>query len=459
MFARSPFANIHGEAEKKELHAYALEPSPLTSDTSNFIETNSLFTAVPWRGAGGRLAVFSNPVCGRVPADVPILDVTKLPVSDLSFCPHDDNVLAVGSEDGELSIVRLEVPDSGAADAVTAVRAPVSIASLPQHAKRASVMWHPFVSQLLVSSSLAGEVRISDVEKGSTSLSHHLGESVYSATLAPTGSLLGVTTRDRMLCILDPRANEKVATTQAHDASRTIRSFWVDDSTVATTGNAENVSRQIRLWDLRSMKAPLATHGMDPGAGLMMPIFDADLGLLILPTRGECQIRTFDIRKGSIAPCALITAPVQITGIALAPKKTLNVMSHQVMNLTILSGTKTLYRMSLTLPRKSNYFQDDIFVPVIGSQPSMTADEWLRGANIPPIRISLRPDGVVAQSEVASEQPRNSVSVARASVSSEKFADSEKVAMKRLNDKMNQFGGAAPVNDNEGVDDAEWDDE
>ena len=53
-----------------------------------------------------------------------------------------------------------------------------------------------------------------------------------------------------------------------------------------------------------------------------------------------------------------------------------------------------------TVPRKSDYFQDDIFPDTTSySQPSFTAEEWFEGAAKEPILVSLLPEGMKKQSE------------------------------------------------------------
>ena len=44
----------------------------------------------------------------------------------------------------------------------------------------------------------------------------------------------------------------------------------------------------------------------------------------------------------------------------------------------------------MIVPRKSDAFQDDIFPDTAGDVAALTADEWIAGANAPPVLISLR---------------------------------------------------------------------
>ena len=48
----------------------------------------------------------------------------------------------------------------------------------------------------------------------------------------------------------------------------------------------------------------------------------------------------------------------------------------------------------MTVPRKSDLFQDDLYPDTPGPEPALEADEWLSGQDAEPVLISLR-DGYV----------------------------------------------------------------
>ena len=48
----------------------------------------------------------------------------------------------------------------------------------------------------------------------------------------------------------------------------------------------------------------------------------------------------------------------------------------------------------MTVPRKSDLFQEDLYPPTAGPDPALTAEEWLSGRDAGPLLISLK-DGYV----------------------------------------------------------------
>lgn len=136
-------------------------------------------------GFGGPKHLHQKPCCplqtGRVDKNVPLVCGHTAPVLDIAWCPHNDNVIASGSEDCTVMVslgrtVELggvsrgtwllkpqqltcpslqvwEIPDGGL---VLPLREPV--VTLEGHTKRVGIVaWHPTAQNVLLS---AGAVRV-----------------------------------------------------------------------------------------------------------------------------------------------------------------------------------------------------------------------------------------------------------------------------------------------------------
>ncbi|XP_011385551.2 coronin-2A-like [Pteropus vampyrus] len=83
------------------------------------------------------------------------------------------------------------------------------------------------------------------------------------------------------------------------------------------------------------------------------------------------------------------------------PKRGLDVSSCEIFRFYKLITTKSLIEpVSMIVPRRSESYQEDIYPPTAGAQPSLTAREWLNGMNKEPVLVSLRPG-----SELLSPRP------------------------------------------------------
>jgi coronin-1B/1C/6 len=80
------------------------------------------------------------------------------------------------------------------------------------------------------------------------------GENILSLDWSPLGNLLGITTKDKLVHILDPRSTENSShlSVQAHEGIKTHKMGFLDNEHIYTTGFSKNNERQIKLWDTRN---------------------------------------------------------------------------------------------------------------------------------------------------------------------------------------------------------------
>jgi len=82
---------------------------------------------------------------GRVDRDSPLVVGHRAAILDIQWCPHDDDVIASGSEDCTIKI--WQIPDGGL---LRNLEEPV--VDLVAHQRRVGlVVWHPSVHNILLS--------------------------------------------------------------------------------------------------------------------------------------------------------------------------------------------------------------------------------------------------------------------------------------------------------------------
>ena len=85
------------------------------------------------------------PQTGRVDRDAPLVAGHKAAVLDIQWCPHNDDVIASGSEDCTVKV--WQIPDGGL---LRTLEEPV--VDLVAHQRRVGlVVWHPVVENILLS--------------------------------------------------------------------------------------------------------------------------------------------------------------------------------------------------------------------------------------------------------------------------------------------------------------------
>ncbi|KAF6123753.1 coronin 2A [Phyllostomus discolor] len=112
------------------------------------------------------------------------------------------------------------------------------------------------------------------------------------------------------------------------------------------------------------------------------------------PPQGDGNIRYYEVSasKPHLNYLTEYRSSFPQKGIGVMPKRGLDVSTCEIFRFYKLITTKSLIEpVSMIVPRRSESYQEDIYPPTAGAQPSLTAREWLSGMNRGPVLVSLRP--------------------------------------------------------------------
>uniref|UniRef100_A0A8C8CTP5 Coronin n=1 Tax=Oncorhynchus tshawytscha TaxID=74940 RepID=A0A8C8CTP5_ONCTS len=139
----SKFRHVFGQGVKADQCYDDIRISQMTWD-SNFCSVNPKFVAmIVDASGGGAFLVLPLNKTGRIDMSQPTVCGHTGPVLDIEFCPHNDNIIASGSED--CSVMIWEIPEGGL---VTPLNDPV--VKLEGHSKRVGILsWHPTAHNVL----------------------------------------------------------------------------------------------------------------------------------------------------------------------------------------------------------------------------------------------------------------------------------------------------------------------
>jgi coronin-1B/1C/6 len=149
---------------------------------------------------------------GRLAADHPLVGGHKGPVLDIAWCPHNDNVIASGSEDCVVKV--WHIPDGGLVKTLTE-----PIVDLVFHQRRVGlVLWHPTALNVLLTAGSDNQVAIWNVGTGEALVKIDCHpDIVYSACFNWDGSQLLTTCKDKKIRIINPRSGEVESEAVCHE--------------------------------------------------------------------------------------------------------------------------------------------------------------------------------------------------------------------------------------------------
>ncbi|KAJ5067249.1 coronin [Anaeramoeba ignava] len=395
---RSKYRHVFGTEAKRENCFDGIQATKTAWD-GNFVAANTKFVAACWAsGGGGAFAVLPLTSVGKLGV-IPLVKGHTGKVLDLAFNPFNPNLIGSSSEDCTAKI--WNIPDEGLKEDMKE-----SVQNLNGHKRKVGhIVFHPSANNVVSTTSADYTVKIWDIEKGEEKITT-TGPSniIQSFSWNMDGSQFAISAKDKKLRIYDPRADTSpIAETEAHTGVKGFRVVWLTDKDkIFTVGFSRTSDRQFAIWDPREMEKPLSTMNIDTSSGVIMPFYDPDTSVLYLAGKGDGNIRYYEMIDEPPYYYALseFKSSVPTHGMAMAPKLACDVNSCEIARAYKMANNM-IQPIPFVVPRKSDFFQDDIFPPTFGMEPGMTADEWFEGGNNLPEKISL--EGGFVQPEIKAE--------------------------------------------------------
>ncbi|NXT16881.1 COR1B protein, partial [Prunella fulvescens] len=316
---QSKFRHVFGQPVKTDQCYDDIRVSRVTWD-STFCAVNPSFVAIIVEASGGgAFLVLPLHKTGRIDKSYPTVCGHTGPVLDIDWCPHNDHVIASGSEDctvmvragpaswgvagvtplGSLSPVSPQVwqiPENGLSQPLTE---PVVV--LEGHSKRVGIVtWHPTARNVLLSAGCDNVVLIWNV--GTAEELYRLDglhpDLIYSVSWSRDGSRFCTACKDKSVRVIDPRRGTVVAEKErAHEGARPMRAIFLADGKIFTTGFSRMSERQLALWDTENLEEPMGLQELDSSNGALLPFYDPDTNVVYVCGKGDSSIRYFEITE------------------------------------------------------------------------------------------------------------------------------------------------------------------
>jgi len=221
---------------------------------------------------------------------------------------------------------------------------------------------------------------------------------------------LTVTSKDKNAHVFDPRVGAKPSQVfEIHDGAKTSKICYMgpDSNNFVTVGFSKSNQRQFKLWDGKNLAEPKTVMNIDSAAGVLMPHYDEAINVLFLYGKGDGNVRFFEITDE--APYAYSTGDYKSTkaqkGGCFLPKRANDVLGCEVDAFLKLHPDK-VERIAMTIPRKSDKFQDDLFPDAPAGIPGCSSDEWWAGSKATQVLASLNPADKKTGAAAAPAAPR-----------------------------------------------------
>lgn len=250
----------------------------------NNITASAKFMAFNWDHAGSSIAVLPLDDFGRKSKLMPLLHAHSDTVTDMDFSPFDDGMLATGSQDCLVKI--WHIPPNGLNESLSN---PECIFSHKQR-RVETVSFHPTADFLLHSTSYTHFTLWDLMSQQEIFSNSENSDVIQSVDWKKDGTLVATSCKDKQIRILDPRIEKTCIKmiANSHQSIKDSRVVWLgDQNRILTTGFDARRLRQVIIRDLRNFCDVEKSLELDCSTGILIPLYDADTGMLFLAGKGE----------------------------------------------------------------------------------------------------------------------------------------------------------------------------
>ena len=235
---------------------------------------------------------------------------------DFEFNPFHDHIIASASEDQTIKI--WGIPEGGLTSNIND-----PLVDLTGHSRKvALIRFNPTASNVLASIGGDQMVKLWDIEKGSeiNSLNDAHEQLIQDIVWDYHGNTYATSSKDKHVRFVDARSSTIIGQIDnAHEGAKSTKlTFTGNFDKLITVGFTRQSQRQFKIWDPRNLSVELKKVDVDQAAGVIMPFFDPDTGLLYLAGKGDGNVRYYEIvnENPHVFPISEIRSSVSAKGLS-----------------------------------------------------------------------------------------------------------------------------------------------
>lgn len=397
---QSKYRHIFCDPPKQQLCHMGFRIATATGE-QQYVKASTKYWSVAMFGGGGPLIVGRHDRPGRFEDGVSaILKGHTGTVLDTDWNPFDDSMLATASEDSTIKIWSIPEdwePTNEKGMGKKGDDFGSSMLDLEGHSKKVTlVKFHPTASNTLLSASGDHTVKVWDIEGGAASVDFGVSNLTQDIVWDFRGNCFATSNKDKTVRFVDARTGKETSKIEkAHDGAKSTKIAYLGQTgRLLTTGASKQAGREMKIWDIKNLSAPLHTEAVDTASGALLPLYDQDTSVLYLCGKGDGIIRLYEHDDKAPHLHKLndgfrSTTPGK--GYCLVPKRGLDIMGCETARIMKLTNTDGLHPLTFVVPRKSDAFQEDIFPPAAAPTPAHTYEQWMAGSSKSPITMPLDP--------------------------------------------------------------------
>ena len=219
-------------------------------------------------------------------------------ILDMEFSPFDSDLLCFCNENSRVFLSKINYRASNDYE--------LNSSAYKGHERKVNfINFNPIASNIMVSATSFGDIHIWESEEFKTYMQLKLAYNPNTILWSPNGDLLGITTKNKILTIFDPRNKNSVF--QGQISPLVTKFAWLDNNTVATVGINNDDKNVLSLLDIRKNNENQYNNihsnifsmiKINPYTSVTVPFVNPELKLIYCVGKEEKIIKVFDYCTG-----------------------------------------------------------------------------------------------------------------------------------------------------------------
>ena len=298
-------------------------------------------------------------------------------ILDMEFSPFDSNILSFSNENKNIYVAKMTGNNE------------IDSGCYKSHSSKVFfINFNPVASNVVCSSTLFGEIHIWDTVSFKRQLEYKFLYNINSILWNPNGSLLGISTSNKLLTIIDPRDNTMIFERQITETNLKTKFLWLDELSFASIGKKNDKKLYLEIYDIRNSNAnPVTSKELDSNSSYLTPFIDPELKIIYIIEKDDCYTKLYDYSSGKLQNYGNYKS-TEINNFSIQlSRKYLDKGTHEIDRFARYTKSNKIYYVSFIL-NEGNMDYNELYYPNEESKyPQMTYEEWYRGNKTIPYKI------------------------------------------------------------------------
>ena len=346
---------------------------PNTITDGRLMAVNDQYLIMAWNTKPGAISVVNSDNPRNLENDIDTFSVDNSNILDMEFSPFYSDIFYFSNENNYIFAGEITQKNKAVTDYYKYHKDKVYFINA-----------NPIASNVICSCTATGKIHIWDSLQFKTQIKYKLLNNINSILWNPNGSLIGISGKNRLLTIIDPRNSNIINGEQIkNEIDSNSKLVWLNDFSLATIISDINKKQfYLNLYDIRNnLLNPFSYINIGAKGSFLTPFVNKELNLIYLTEKNSNLIRYYDYSKGIIKKCGEFKTSEESVFSLQLNRKYLKRNNQQIDQFLRYTKKNKIYYVSFN-SNKNNLDNELIYPDERLLYPQMTSEEWFEGKNI-----------------------------------------------------------------------------